>query len=126
MGNGLIYIFAFFITAPIVITFIIYVIAYMVSNYRLKAFHHAVNWTTWLYIISVIVLTKMIFGVQMVGIVIVLLLIILGAIMFSQWKIQTEIILRKALKIMWRFSFLLFAFLYIGLILIGVIQKIVS
>lgn len=124
MVDFIIYFIAFFITIPIVATWIVYKISLKLFGHKWRAIHIAVNWTTILYMIAVLILLSNMFDQQFIGIMLVLLLSMLGGIIILQWRMSTEVVLSKALKTLWRLCFLIFLFLYICLLLIGIIQRI--
>ncbi|MGM8211846.1 DUF3397 family protein [Virgibacillus sp. W0430] len=107
------------ITIPIIATWLFYKLGKRVFSLDWRAFHFAVNSTTLFYILAVNILAKHILQQQFVGITIILLLVILAIVIIIQWKKNTEVVLWKGLKTMWRLAFLLFFFLYIcGLVVI--------
>lgn len=120
------YSIAFMITLPLAATFIAYIIFNKVFSHKWKAIHHAVNWTTILYIIAVTMLLTIIFDQVFIGIIILLLLSILTGIIIFQWKAHTEVDLKKAVKLLWRISFVLFLTSYMVLVFIGILQRIFS
>ncbi|UJL47844.1 DUF3397 domain-containing protein [Virgibacillus sp. NKC19-16] len=124
MVDFIIYFIAFFITVPILATWIVYKISLRLYDHQWKAIRISVNWTTILYMIAVLILLSDIFDQQFIGIMLVLLLSMLAGIIILQWKARTEVVLTKAFKTLWRLCFLIFLFLYICLVLIGVIQRI--
>jgi|SRR5699024_469935 len=125
MINIIFYITAVFITIPILATWIVYKLSLKIVNHPLKAFHKSITWTTFLYIIVVIFLMKIEFNIQITGYVIGLLLILLTILIYLQWKHTEEILFKKAFRLLWRFSFLLFFFLYCVLVIIGIIRQII-
>ncbi|MBY7143733.1 DUF3397 family protein [Virgibacillus sp. NKC19-3] len=125
MGNIIIYFIAFFITFPFLATMIIYKISLKLYGHPWKAIHISVSWTTVFYMVAVLILVSNIFDREFSGILLILLLSMLAGIIFLQWKMRTEIILTKALKILWRLCFLLFSFSYICFVLIGIVQRII-
>ncbi|MGX4669131.1 DUF3397 family protein [Cerasibacillus sp. JNUCC 74] len=124
MLNGFIYLLSFFITIPIFATWLTYIIISKWARHPLRAVHFAVTWTTPLYVIAVIFLIAIIFDVNVVGIILALLLISIAIIIMFQWKRNTEVLLIKAVKLMWRFTFLLFFLLYCLFVIIGIVQRI--
>ncbi|MBP2077538.1 DUF3397 domain-containing protein [Oceanobacillus polygoni] len=126
MLDFFIYSVAFFITLPLIATTLIYVISIKKHRNKLRALHQAVNWTTILYIVAVSIMLNLIVGSSFSGWMIVLFLIALASVIIFQWKNHTEVVFRKAIKIIWRFAFLLYFTLYILLALIGVIQRLVG
>lgn len=124
MIDFIIYFIAFFITVPILATWIVYKISFKLFGHKWKAIHFSVNWTTILYMIAVLILLSNIFDQQLIGVILVLLLSTLAVIIILQWRTRTEVVLPKALKTLWRLCFLIFLILYICLLLIGIIQRI--
>ncbi|GAB3793523.1 DUF3397 domain-containing protein [Virgibacillus kimchii] len=114
------YIIAFFITVPAIATWLVYFILLKWNWPKLKAFHQAVNWTTLLYIIAVLILIYLNFNMNLTGIFIILFLTSLAVIIFIQWKMNMEVLLSKAIKLLWRTLFLLFGFLYVCLFIFDI------
>ncbi|WP_249869877.1 DUF3397 family protein [Oceanobacillus saliphilus] len=126
MFEYIIYIISIFITIPFIATILVYLASVKIHNKKLKAVHTAVNWTTAFYVIAVSMLLYLIFERSFISWMIIIFILSISAIIIYQWKTRTEVELGKALKIIWRFSFLLFLLLYVVLVLIGIIQKILS
>ncbi|MFD1849154.1 DUF3397 domain-containing protein [Oceanobacillus bengalensis] len=126
MVNVLIYIFAFFITIPIIATFIVFWLSVKRGKSKQKSVHVAVNWTYPLFFVAIVILFRVIFDIGIFSYLFIFLLTVLMIILFLQWKLHTDIKLAKALKVLVRVTFLVFLFLYICLLLIGLIQQIVS
>lgn len=127
MFDYIIYFVSFFITIPIFATVLVYMLAVKVLHRkRLTAVHTAVNWTTILYVITVAILFDIIFGYSFIGWLFVIFIILLAMIIIYQWKTHTDVEFLKALRIIWRISFLLFLMLYVILILVGILQRIFS
>lgn len=122
----MIYIIAFALTVPFVVTWLVYKCNRLLKKNRIYALHKAVNWTTILYILVDVILCKIIFNHFLIGYVLGFLLISLMIIIIFQRINQIEVIFAKAFKIIWRFSFLLFSFLYFGLILSGIMQQLLT
>jgi len=118
------YIIAFIITVPVFATWLVYFIIAKWNRPKLKAFHQAVNWTTLLYIIAVSILIWLNFHINLTGIIIIFFLSALAIIIFMQWKMNEEVLLSKALKLLWRFFFLVFAFLYVCLLIFDISYRI--
>jgi len=118
------YIIAFIITVPVFATWLVYFVFVKWHRPKLKAFHQAVNWTTLLYIIAVSILIWLNFHINLTGVIIIFFLIALAIIIFMQWKMNEEVLLSKALKLLWRFFFLLFAFLYVCLLIFDISYRI--
>ncbi|MFC3040234.1 DUF3397 domain-containing protein [Virgibacillus xinjiangensis] len=120
MAEYIIYFTAFFIAAPIIASLLVYQVSLAMGTKKRKALHRTVNWTTIFYIAAVGIELSIVFEVQLWGMILSVMLSILAALIFLQWKLTSEIIFSKAWKILWRLSFLLFSFLYVILIFIGI------
>jgi len=122
-----IYIIAFFVTIPIIFTFIIYLsFLKIIKHSPKKALHKAVNWSTLFYIIAVIILVQILFDISATGLILILILAILTIVIFFQWKRHTDIQFMKAVKILWKICFLLFLTLYVCFMGIGIIIQIIK
>lgn len=106
----------FFIAIPLFATVIIYQIRFMFVQHNMKAVHVAAQWSSLFYIIAVIFLWKQLFGSYHIGIVLIIMICFLAGILIIQWKLQTEVILLKGLKVLSRISFLLFGIIYLSLL----------
>lgn len=105
------------VISPPIISIIAYYMNKLFFKHKRRAFHFTISWTTIFYIIAVIVLIDYIFSFNLTGIMSVILLVILSIILIIQWKTRTEVILSNGLKLLWRFSFLIFIPIYIGLMM---------
>jgi len=126
MLDYFIYIVSFLITVPLVATLLVYFAAANVHNNKLKAIHTSVNWTTILYIIAVSLILHNLLGRSFIGWMVVFFIGALSVIIIIQWKSRTEVEFGKALRIVWRFSFLLFLMLYLVLFLVGVLKHVLA
>ncbi|MCG5103585.1 DUF3397 domain-containing protein [Oceanobacillus alkalisoli] len=122
MLDIIVYVLSFFITIPLLASFLVYIISMIRERNKLKAFHSAVNWTTILYIIAVTIMLGIIFDRSFVGVVLIFLLISLSLIIFIQWRTGRDVQFKKAAKLLWRISFLLFFILYGCLMIAGIIK----
>ncbi|AXI08987.1 DUF3397 domain-containing protein [Oceanobacillus zhaokaii] len=125
MVDVIIYIIAFLTTVPFVLTALIYYFFIKFHQPVWKAVHSAVNWTTLFYMIAVVLILNMTFDLNVIGIVLVFYLFLLGLFIYLQWKFETEVKITKAFKLAWRIYFLLFLFLYICLVIIGIIIELI-
>lgn len=124
MVDVIIYIIAFLMTVPIVLTALIYYLSIKFHRPVWKAVHTAVNWTTIFYMMAVILIFNM-FDIRVIGIVLVFFLFLLGLFIYMQWRFNTEVKVTKAFKLAWRICFLLFLFLYVCLVIIGIIIELI-
>lgn len=123
MGDIVVNIIAFLISAPIIATILLYFIVSKIMKHQQKAFHIAVNWTTILYIIASFIIIHIVFDQYFISIFLVALLLLLTAIVVIQWRTKTEINFKKVFKIFWRFCFIIFFVLYVILVCIGIIDR---
>ena len=126
MLDFIVYTLSFFITIPFLASLLVYLVSMVLDRNKLKAIHRLVNWTTLLYIIAVTIMLSIIFSLSFIGIVLILLLAILTIIIFIQWKTKGDVEITRAVKLLWRISFLLFFMLYSSLLLIGILQQLLT
>ncbi|RYG74071.1 DUF3397 family protein [Lentibacillus lipolyticus] len=117
------YLIGIIITVPMLATLGVYYAAIGAGRNNWKAVHTAVNWTTLLYILAVIVMLSTIVGSGYAGIILILLMILFTVIIVVRWKKFTEVVFYNAFKIFWRICFLLFVCLYFLLAIMGIIQN---
>lgn len=120
-----IYFIAFIITIPLLPTFILYKIVHNKTRHQWQAIHIAIDWTAMLYVLAVLLLFDMMFKQLFLGIILIILLLVLAAIIIYQWKENKEIVFSRAIKILWRFIFLLFLVSYIVLMFIGILLLVI-
>src|SRR5699024_10103267 len=114
------------IFSPIFFTYFIYFIVLKVSWKRWKAIHVSVQITAVLYIIAVTLIVNNLFQVNLISYVIISLIFLLAIILIQQRYSQTEIILYDGIRLLLRWSFLLFAVSYICLGLYYVLMLLIN
>src|SRR5690606_24154930 len=120
-------IIAFFITIPVIFTLFVYLFVLKIRRLSAKqALHKAVNWSTVLYIIAVALIVQYLFELSVAGFILIFILAILTIVILLQWKNNTDIQFVKAVKLLWKICFLLFLFLYLCLIVVGLGMHIVG
>lgn len=117
---------AFFITAPLLTSIVVYLISMSLQRNKWKAIHRVVNWTTIFYIIAVLIMLQAIFSKSFIAITIVGLLFVLTIIILVQWKKQRDIQFFAAFKLLTRISFLLFFVLYGCFMIIGILIQLIG
>lgn len=120
-----IYFIAFIIMMPLLPTWVLYKIVHNKTRHHWQAIHISIDWTATLYVLAVLSLFNMMFKQLFLGIILIILLLVLTFIIIYQWKENKEIVFSRAIKILWRFIFLLFFVLYIILILIGIVFSVI-
>lgn len=126
MLNFISYTVSIFITLPLCASMLVYIVSMIIERNKWKAIQKLVNWTTLFYIIAVTIMLTLIFGMDFTGIVLITLLAILTCIIFIQWRTNRDVEIRRAVKLLWRISFLLFFVLYGCLMLVGILKQLVS
>jgi hypothetical protein len=126
MLDFIIHILAFFITIPIVASFLVYIGSMIRERNKWKAIRRMVNWTTVFYIIATAIMLSLLFEREFIGVIIIFLLIGQSVIIFIQWKNERDIEFTKGFKLLWRISFLVFFFLYGCLMLVGILMRLTT
>lgn len=110
------------IFCPLIISIIIYYLSKLFLKHSRRTFHFMISWTTIFYVVAVTLLLQDMFSINLIGTMPILLLIILSIILIIQWRTRTEVVLKNGLKLLWRFSFLIFTPVYIGLVVYQMIM----
>ncbi|WP_053219772.1 DUF3397 family protein [Virgibacillus senegalensis] len=120
MIDLIVWLFAFCLTLPAVVSWLVYFIARKIRKNRLKALHVSVNYTTLLYILSVGVILHHLYETNYFGYIALFLLVLLSVFIIVQFKQRGEVLFRIAWRKYWRLNFLLFSLLYLLLVIYGV------
>ncbi|HLQ73968.1 MAG TPA: DUF3397 domain-containing protein [Bacillota bacterium] len=125
MKHAIIYTLSIIITLPFILTYLLYYLHLMIYKQSLRSLHFAINWTTMLYILSVVTIVHLLFQQTIVSYILLFMLITLSIIIYYQWKENTEVSIALAIKLLWRFCFLLFFSSYSLLVIVGIFMHIV-
>ncbi|QDP40083.1 DUF3397 domain-containing protein [Radiobacillus deserti] len=116
----------FMLTFPFLISLIVFYVSYSFSKKKWKSIHRMVHYTAILYIMAVMVLLQDLLGFSVVGFILITLLVLLSVFVILERNMHGEVIFLRAWKLFWRCSFLIFFFLYIILVFIGILSRIFS
>src|SRR5699024_4186060 len=106
-----------FYLIPFVLTYFIYRFSYHKQGNKQKAIYITITLSTLFFIIGTLLIIHSMFGSYFIGYILIGFLLLLGFILILQWKYYNEVILLKGVKIVWRFSFLIFLASYLILII---------
>src|SRR5690625_7192306 len=106
-----------FYLIPFVLTYYIYHCSYDKQGNKQKAIYKTITLSTLFFIIGTLLTIHSMFGSYFIGYILIGFLLVLGFILVLQWKYYNEVILLKGVKIVWRFSFLIFLASYLILII---------
>ncbi|HET7522386.1 MAG TPA: DUF3397 domain-containing protein [Bacillales bacterium] len=120
------HLFALFITVPILGWMAVYAAIYLWTGDKPRAFRRAADATTVLFIISVSVFTYEIWRTSLLWGIVLIFTVSGGLISVLQWKWAGDIQLKKLLKGMWRFNFLLFVAAYFVLLFYGIFERLIA
>jgi hypothetical protein len=123
MGTLISTILALLFIMPFFGFLIVFVVLRLSTKDTRKSIHYALDYSTILFIFSVHFLIKTIWGKSLLWLIILVLIVTAMVFVIVHWKVKGEIDLRKVMKGFWRFNFLLFSLLYIGLTLYGLIHR---
>lgn len=113
------------ICIPIFISVFIYTLGMKLTNNKWKSIHTTVQWSAIFYIIAVVLIVNMLFGIRLIGYIVIFLILIVATTLILQWKKGSDVELFTGMRIMWRVSFLLFFIVYSALIIYCFIYYIV-
>lgn len=122
-------IFAWFIatlvTLPLLSWYFFYWIYMKRKKERKRAIRFASDWSTVLFIASVHFILSEIFGRSLLLFLLALIVIIAISFTWLHWYISEDIHIRKLVKGIWRFNFIVFFVLHVALFFIGLVMNIV-
>ncbi|MGM0844497.1 MAG: DUF3397 domain-containing protein [Bacillota bacterium] len=122
--------FSIFVAVFTLIPFLGYFASFVVmkqfTGSHRKAVNTAVNFTTFLLIISVHFIIVAIWDKSLFWVLILVLLVSMGILSVIHWKIKEEIVFLHVIKGGWRLNFLLFSTAYILLLFYGMASRIVQ
>lgn len=126
MSNIIAHVTAAFVTMPLLAFFVVYVLARKLTNKKKKSFYVAINISTLFFMIAVHFLIVAIWGKSYLWAIIVLLLVMNILFAIGYWRKKGDLHIATVLRLFWRFSFLLFFFLYFGLLGYGIFIRVSS
>src|SRR5699024_317856 len=106
-----------FYLIPFVLTYFIYRFSYHKQGNKQKAIYKTITLSTLFFIIGILLIIHSMFGSYFIVYIFIGFLLLLGFILILQWKYYNEVILLKGVKIVCRFSFLIFLASYLILII---------
>ncbi|MBB5323787.1 hypothetical protein HNQ34_000879 [Anoxybacillus tepidamans] len=126
MSNIIAHVTAAFVTMPLLAFFVVYVLARKLTNKKKKSFYIAINISTLFFMSAVHFLIVAIWGKSYLWEIIILLLIINILFAIGYWRKKGDLHIAIVFRLFWRFSFLLFFFLYFGLLGYGIFIRVSS
>lgn len=116
----------FLIYAPPIIMLFIYTVIFRLKGNKWRAIHVSVQSSALFYMIAVLLLIQQHFDLNLLGYTLIFMIVILTFILIKQWKNETEVLLNRAFKMLWRALFVLFFIAYIGLQLYVLIRYLIT
>ncbi len=117
-------IIATFVTIPLFGYIIVFIISKLLTKKHRKSVGIALDVTTLLLIICVHYLIMSIWDRSLLWLILIILILTASIFVIAHWKIKHEIHLTKVFKGFWRFTFLLFSFAYLVLLIYGLILRV--
>ncbi|WP_066318140.1 DUF3397 domain-containing protein [Bacillus sp. FJAT-29814] len=115
-------ILAFLFIMPFAGFLAVFIIGKLVTKNTRRSVHYALDYSTVFFIFSVHFLLKTIWGNSLFWLIILILILTAMVFVIVHWKVKQDINLKKVMKGFWRFNFLLFSLVYIGLTIYGLIH----
>lgn len=119
---SIIYVLGIFVTAPIIATFVVYLLSKRRKNHTWRAIHQAVHWTFLLYVLSCIAIFYVLFNRTFISWILLLHIAILMTLIILQWKRDTHINMKRSIKLLSRISFIIFFVGYLSFALYGILS----
>ncbi|MBU5595388.1 DUF3397 domain-containing protein [Amphibacillus sp. MSJ-3] len=124
MSQILAYLIAFSVTFPIVMTLIMYYIIHFFVTNQKKAIHKSMEYTAILYVVSTIFIVYETFNINMLGPLSIFLLVGFLLFIIIQWKLISDIRIRRVWQLYFRFLFLIFFIANMTLVLVSIYLQI--
>ncbi|WP_285858819.1 DUF3397 domain-containing protein [Neobacillus niacini] len=115
-------ILAFLFIMPFAGFLAVFIIGKLVTKNTRRSVHYALDYSAVFFIFSVHFLLKTIWGNSFFWLIILILILTAMVFVIVHWKVKQDINLKKVMKGFWRFNFLLFSLVYIGLTIYGLIH----
>jgi hypothetical protein len=117
---------ATFVTVPLFAFFFVYFCARKVWKRKRKSFYAAVNVSTLFFIVAVHYLLIILSGKSYLLYIILFLLVMHMLIAIGYWRKKADFHLVPVFRLFWRASFLLFSSLYVGLLVYGMVTRVLA
>jgi hypothetical protein len=112
------------VTIPLAGYLIMFIFSKQLTGNHRKSVNLAIDFSTLLFIFSVHFLIIMIWGKSFLWLIMLILIFLAVIFVLIHWKLRQEIDFARVFKGYWRFNFLLFFFIYLVLIIVGLYQRI--
>ncbi|WP_053362066.1 DUF3397 domain-containing protein [Bacillus sp. FJAT-27251] len=112
------------VTIPLAGYLIMFIFSKQLTGNHRKSVQLAIDFSTLLFIFSVHFLIIMIWGKSFLWLIMLILIFLAVIFVLIHWKLRQEIDFARVFKGYWRFNFLLFFFVYLVLIIVGLYQRI--
>ncbi|AGT31425.1 membrane protein [Geobacillus genomosp. 3] len=126
MGDWLAPMLATFVTLPLLLFLLIYLGARLFGGRKRAAFYAAVNVATAFFIAAVYFLLAVLFGKSYLVHLLLFLFGLHTAIALGYWRKKIDFRPAAVFRLFWRASFLIFAFLYAGLLVYGMVARVAA
>jgi hypothetical protein len=117
-------IIATFVTIPLLGYIIVFVISKLVTKKHRISVRVAMDVTTLLLVLAVHYFIMAIWDRSLLWVILLIMIIIAIVFVITHWKLKRDIHFKKIFKGFWRFNFLLFSFVYIILLVYGLILRV--
>ena len=115
-----------FFALPILGTILFFIVIKFILKSTKRSLHLALDYTTFLYIISVHFLIVTLWGKSFFWLIILVMLVLAMVFLLVHWKVKEEIIVKRVWKGFWRFNFILFFAAYFLLTFYGLVSRAIS
>jgi hypothetical protein len=114
------------VTIPVLGFIAVFIVSKLIFKNRRKAFHMAIDWSTFILILAVHHLIVVIWNHSYLWLLLLLMILVAVCFVIAHWKIKHEIVFLPIFKGIWRMNFLLFFTAYLFLVVIGLFQRLTN
>lgn len=117
-------IFALFVVAPLISYIVAFIICKKITKKHRRSVRFAIDFSTIFFIFSVHYLAVTIWEKSFFWYIIIFVLCAGMIFTIYHWKVDQEVVFSKVFRGFWRLNFLVFLFVYLGLMVYGIVQRI--
>lgn len=126
MANVVAWVVATIVTLPLVGWYLFYITTVKITKNKSKSIRFASDWTSILFMAAVYFIIYELWGRSFLWVILAIFFFIALLFTWMHWRVSGDIHIGKLFKGIWRFSFILFFFLYLILSSYGLISRIIS
>lgn len=107
-------------------TLLIYCLVKALTGSKKKAFHHAIEWSALIYLVTNDFILRTYFSLNLSLLILLIMLIIFLLFIIFQWRLVGDIFIKRVCQLFLRATFLCQSLLNIGLVIVILIKSLIN